>query len=77
MSRLWACLPAFELGRALAGRVDGKISYIGVTEEDRAAGYDRRRGFEAGLRAAGAVLDPSQPLLRGTLPGFRISVTMS
>ena len=50
---------AFELGRALAGRVDGKIAYIGVTEEDRAAGYDRRRGFEAGLRAAGASLDPS------------------
>lgn len=50
---------AFELGRALAGRVDGKIAYIGVTEEDRAAGYDRRRGFEAGLRAAGVVLDPS------------------
>lgn len=43
---------AFELGRALAGRVDGKIAYIGVTEEDRAAGFDRRRGFEAGLRAA-------------------------
>ena len=50
---------AFELGRALAGRVDGKIAYIGVSEEDRAAGFDRRRGFEAGLRAAGAVLDPS------------------
>lgn len=50
---------AFELGRALAGRADGKIAYIGVTEEDRAAGYDRRRGFEAGLRAAGVVLDPS------------------
>ena len=28
---------AFELGHALAGRVDGKIAYIGVTEEDRAA----------------------------------------
>ena len=50
---------AFELGRALAGRVGGKIAYIGVSEEDRAAGFDRRRGFEAGLRAAGAVLDPS------------------
>ena len=48
---------AFELGHALAGRVDGKIAYIGVTEEDRAAGYDRRRGFEAGLRAAGNPLD--------------------
>ena len=48
---------AFELGQALAGRVDGKIAYIGVTEEDRAAGYDRRRGFEAGLRAAGNPLD--------------------
>ena len=48
---------AFELGRALAGRVDGKIAYIGVTEEDRAAGYDRRRGFEAGLHAAGNPLD--------------------
>ena len=47
---------AFELGHALAGRVDGKIAYIGVTEEDRAAGYDRRRGFEAGLRAAGVAL---------------------
>ncbi len=35
-----------------------KIAYIGVTEEDRAAGYDRRRGFEAGLLAAGVVLDP-------------------
>ena len=42
---------AFELGHALAGRVDGKIAYIGVTEEDRAA------GFEAGLRAAGNPLD--------------------
>ncbi len=50
---------AFELGRALAGRVDGKIAYIGVTEEDRAAGFDRRRGFEAGLLAAGVVLDSS------------------
>ena len=48
---------AFELGHALGGRVDGKIAYIGVTEEDRAAGYDRRRGFEAGLRAAGNPLD--------------------
>ena len=48
---------AFELGHALAGRVDGKIAYIGVTDEDRAAGYDRRRGFEAGLRAAGNPLD--------------------
>ena len=33
------------------------IGHIGVTEEDRAAGYDRRRGFEAGLRAAGNPLD--------------------
>lgn len=49
---------AYELGHALAGRVDGKIAYIGVTEEDRAAGYDRRRGFEAGLLAAGVVLNP-------------------
>ncbi len=49
--------PLFELGHALAGRVDGKIAYIGVTEEDRAAGCDRRRGFEAGLRAAGNPLD--------------------
>lgn len=48
---------AYELGHALAGRVDGKIAYIGVTEEDRAAGYDRRRGFEAGLLAAGVALD--------------------
>ncbi len=49
---------AFELGQALAKHVvDGKIAYIGVTEEDRAAGYDRRRGFEAGLRAAGNPLD--------------------
>lgn len=49
---------AYELGHALAGRVDGKIAYIGVTEEDRAAGYDHRRGFEAGLLAAGVVLNP-------------------
>lgn len=49
---------AYELGHALAGRVDGKIAYIGVTVEDRAAGYDRRRGFEAGLLAAGVVLNP-------------------
>lgn len=28
-----------------------------LPEEDRAAGYDRRRGFEAGLRAAGSQLD--------------------
>ena len=49
---------AYELGHALVGRVEGKIAYIGVTEEDRAAGYDRRRGFEAGLLAAGVVLDP-------------------
>lgn len=48
---------AFELGHALAGRVDGKIAYIGVTEQDRAAGYDRCRGFEAGVRAAGNSLD--------------------
>lgn len=48
---------AFELGHALAGRLDGKIAYIGVTDEDRAAGFDRRRGFEAGLRAAGNPLD--------------------
>lgn len=50
---------AYELGHALAGRVDGKIAYIGVTEEDRAAGYDRRRGFEAGLLAAGVALNPA------------------
>lgn len=50
---------AFELGQALAKRAEGKIAYIGVTEEDRAAGYDRRRGIEAGLRAAGVALDPS------------------
>lgn len=49
---------AYELGNALAERVEGKIAYIGVTEDDRAAGYDRRRGFEAGLLAAGVVLDP-------------------
>ena len=49
---------AYELGHALAGRVDVKIAYIGVTVEDRAAGYDRRRGFEAGLLAAGVVLNP-------------------
>ena len=50
---------AYELGNALAERVEGKIAYIGVTEEDRAAGYDRRRGFEAGLFTAGVVLDPA------------------
>lgn len=50
---------AYELGHALAGRVDGKIAYIGVTEEDRAAGYDRRRGFGAGLLAGGVALDPN------------------
>lgn len=50
---------AFELGQALAKRAEGKIAYIGVAEEDRAAGYDRRRGFEAGLRAAGVALDSS------------------
>lgn len=50
---------AYELGHALAGRIDGKIAYIGVTEEDRAAGYDRRRGLEAGLLAAGVALDPN------------------
>ncbi len=33
-----------------------KIAFIGVTEEDRAAGYDRRRGFEAGLRARVAAI---------------------
>ena len=49
---------AYELGNALAEREEGKIAYIGVTEDDRAAGYDRRRGFEAGLLAAGVVLDP-------------------
>ena len=48
---------AFELGYALAGRVHGRIAYIGVTEEDRAAGYDRRRGFEAGPRSAGNPFD--------------------
>ena len=79
---------AFELGHALAGRVDGKIAYIGVTEEDRAAGCDRRRGFEAGLRAAGNPLDATLirwPRLRSTramvrrvscfpsLPMFRLS----
>lgn len=50
---------AYELGYALAGRVTGKIGYVGVTEEDRAAGYDRRRGLEAGLAAADVSLDPS------------------
>ena len=50
---------AFELGRALAGRVGGKIGYVGVTEDDRAAGYDRRRGLQAGLAAAGVELDPA------------------
>lgn len=50
---------AYELGRALAGRVTGKIGYVGVTEDDRAAGYDRRRGLQAGLAAAGVELDPT------------------
>ena len=36
---------AYELGHALAGRIDGKIAYIGVTE--------------AGLLAAGVALDPN------------------
>lgn len=49
---------AFELGRALAGRVEGKIGYVGVTDEDWAAGYDRRRGLEVGLRDAGVEFDP-------------------
>lgn len=49
---------AYELGRALAGRVAGKIGYVGVTEDDRAAGYDRRRGLQTGLVAAGVELDP-------------------
>lgn len=49
---------AYELGRALAGRVAGKIGYVGVTEDDRAAGYDRRRGLQTGLAAAGVELDP-------------------
>ena len=50
---------AFELGRALAGRVTGKIGYVGVTEDDQAAGYDRRHGLQAGLAAAGVELDPA------------------
>ncbi len=49
---------AYELGRALAGRVAGKIGYVGVTEDDRAAGYDRRHGLQTGLAAAGVELDP-------------------
>lgn len=53
------CEAAFELGQALAKHVEGKIAYIGVTEDDRAAGYDRRRGFEAGLLAEGVALDSS------------------
>ena len=48
---------AYELGHALAGRVTGKIGYVGVTEDDRAAGYDRRRGVQDGLAAAGSELD--------------------
>lgn len=49
---------AFELGQALTEHVEGKIGYVGVTDDDRAAGYDRRRGFEAGLIAAGVTLEP-------------------
>lgn len=49
---------AFELGEAIGGAHEGPIAYIGVSEEDRAAGRDRRAGLEAGLRAAGRALEP-------------------
>lgn len=50
---------ACELGHALAGRISGEIGYVGVTDDDRAAGHDRRCGFVAGLESAGMVLEPS------------------
>lgn len=50
---------ALEMGRAVAGAIEGPIAYVGVTDEDRAAGHDRRLGFEDGVAAAGKTFDPT------------------
>lgn len=44
---------AFELAAAIGAAHEGPVAYIGVTDEDRAAGHDRRSGFEEGLRSSG------------------------
>lgn len=44
---------AKELGLCMGKRSKGKIAYIGVTREDKAAGAAREDGFLAGLKQAG------------------------
>ena len=48
---------ARELAECVAQAHPGKIAYIGVTREDKAAGLAREEGFRDGLTAAGHVFD--------------------
>lgn len=47
---------ARELGRRVARAATGKVAWIGVTREDRAAGRARTDGFAQGLEAEGLSL---------------------
>lgn len=46
-----------KMGRYVAEHSKGKIAYIGVTREDKAAGAAREDGFRAGLNAGGKQLE--------------------
>lgn len=44
---------AREMGQFAAAESSGEIAYIGVTQDDKAAGSSRKSGFISGLKAAG------------------------
>ncbi len=46
-----------KMGKYVATHSNGKIAYIGVTREDKAAGAAREDGFRAGLEAGGKHLE--------------------
>lgn len=46
-----------KMGKYVATHSDGKIAYIGVTREDKAAGAAREDGFRAGLKCCGKLLE--------------------
>ena len=50
---------AKELAEQIGKEVSGRIAYIGVTREDKAAGAAREDGFRDGLKAAGRKLEES------------------
>lgn len=45
------------LGRIVGAAAKGKVAYIGVTRDDKAAGAAREDGFRAGLKSMGVELD--------------------